>query len=101
MGPRSIDRGILGRPSEGGRLATLQWGRDQLIAEFSATAPTWTSPDWLQWGRDQLIAELGIDNGIRRTLDLLQWGRDQLIAELADARIVHVELDRFNGAAIN
>ncbi len=38
----------------------LQWGRDQLIAEFRGTVAAEASRAALQWGRDQLIAELGI-----------------------------------------
>ena len=52
----------------------------------------------LQWGRDQLIAEFdgASSRGMRM---LLQWGRDQLIAELRTA-LSHV-IVRFNGAAIS
>ena len=42
------------------RAAKLQWGRDQLIAEFKKAAWTKLVKLWLQWGRDQLIAELGL-----------------------------------------
>jgi len=104
----------------------LQWGRDQLIAEFFV--PGWGTQPYmvLQWGRDQLIAELlhksaklakkelasmgprSADRGIlRRSLgssrrSLLQWGRDQLIAEFyclvgGDT----ASQQRFNGAAIS
>ena len=34
MGPRSIDRGIPGSASAFAETSTLQWGRDQLIAEL-------------------------------------------------------------------
>jgi len=59
MGPRSADRGIA---SEGDRTdrrgERLQWGRDQLIAEFAVARERYPRADVLQWGRDQLIAEL-------------------------------------------
>ena len=57
MGPRSIDRGIepLKRSRPRGR--PLQWGRDQLIAEFHAAIVFPIRNLGLQWGRDQLIAE--------------------------------------------
>ena len=58
MGPRSVDRGI----------------EDELL--------TWICFNWLQWGRDQLIAEFISDVAKLRRDALLQWGRDQLIAEL-------------------
>jgi len=57
MGPRSIDRGIeMCLHSIIGNLS-LQWGRDQLIAEFLSPSIVNQSTTWLQWGRDQLIAE--------------------------------------------
>ena len=36
---------------------SLQWGRDQLIAELCLDCPTIIAAHRLQWGRDQLIAE--------------------------------------------
>ena len=60
MGPRSIDRGTspdLARPSCN---RSLQWGRDQLIAELPSFATLPNAGMTLQWGRDQLIAELEI-----------------------------------------
>ena len=57
---------------------TLQWGRDQLIAEFVAGFTAAVTTNMLQWGRDQLIAEF------RPHLDAPQGNPD-----------------RFNGAAIN
>ena len=62
----------------------LQWGRDQLIAEFSPTPAPLLADAGLQWGRDQLIAELSWRIAPRPSSIELQWGRDQLIAELAD-----------------
>ena len=57
MGPRSIDRGILVTGWTEVSRCTLQWGRDQLIAELKATTTPGTEFKMLQWGRDQLIAE--------------------------------------------
>jgi len=37
---------------------SLQWGRDQLIAELLYLAAEAAREAMLQWGRDQLIAEL-------------------------------------------
>jgi len=84
----------------------LQWGRDQLIAEFHCRRLAVSGVVELQWGRDQLIAELAFfkntlglitfasmgprsaDRGIPLSVVpcptrpcTLQWGRDQLIAE--------------------
>ena len=77
MGPRSIDRGI----QRGGH--QLPWNLQ------------------LQWGRDQLIAEFY--DGATLTLGLLslQWGRDQLIAEFRAAWKRTKPKPSFNGAAIN
>jgi len=58
MGPRSIDRGILSTNAAVIRLGLLQWGRDQLIAEFPGFDVPKLQAALLQWGRDQLIAEL-------------------------------------------
>ncbi len=37
--------------------ASLQWGRDQLIAETPPASLDTLAVTVLQWGRDQLIAE--------------------------------------------
>ena len=42
--------------------------------------------DVLQWGRDQLIAEFDKASLIQAMRDTLQWGRDQLIAEFMSSR---------------
>src|ERR1039458_2941269 len=102
MGPRSIDRGIALMVGGGGDQETLQWGRDQLIAELarsphhdhmgSRASMGPRSIDRgiprqhvagdqgavLQWGRDQLIAELGTFAKCPLAMLPLQWGRDQL-----------------------
>ena len=57
MGPRSIDRGITAAERRRAKRAELQWGRDQLIAEFGGMATGNSTFSPLQWGRDQLIAE--------------------------------------------
>ena len=81
----------------------LQWGRDQLIAEFRfVDRVTKPQPWWLQWGRDQLIAELLARQGQLTEEALLQWGRDQLIAELrSHCRCCRTTCNSFNGAAIS
>jgi hypothetical protein len=113
-------------PGNGGgtTITRLQWGRDQLIAEFKGSL---SSPqDWyrfngaaINWSRNchhdargavRLLASMGprsTDRGIHpfteaeRYLAELQWGRDQLIAELHRRRRLRPDLERFNGAAIN
>jgi len=60
MGPRSADRGIATEESYSPSPVALQWGRDQLIAEFTLWTEKELERNWLQWGRDQLIAELAI-----------------------------------------
>ena len=57
MGPRSIDRGISWGFYRRVFHVGLQWGRDQLIAEFEHRSEDTMPHSWLQWGRDQLIAE--------------------------------------------
>src|ERR1017187_8257330 len=57
MGPRSIDRGIDAVLLHAGPLELLQWGRDQLIAEFASETACSRSGVPLQWGRDQLRSE--------------------------------------------
>ena len=79
----------------------LQWGRDQLIAEFRQARRYSISGPWLQWGRDQLIAELSHHETNAARRKELQWGRDQLIAELQINASGGYNVDRFNGAAIN
>src|SRR5258708_7475924 len=85
---------------------TLQWGRDQMIAEISGgwgrsyrlcTASMGPRSDdrgnfhlpaafhagaLLQWGRDQMIAEMVWADAYRLRVSRLQWGRDQMIAEI-------------------
>ena len=58
MGPRSIDRGIVHLTEGCVSFSVLQWGRDQLIAEFENPMVDVMRDEMLQWGRDQLIAEL-------------------------------------------
>ena len=77
MGPRSIDRGIPIGPRIVLATSGLQWGRDQLIAEF-------TGSEYEQLKQAEL-----------------QWGRDQLIAEFAPATVQPAPCESFNGAAIN
>ena len=104
---------------------TLQWGRDQLIAEtyrrwreyldynLASMGPrsidrgnglSWMfslGSQKLQWGRDQLIAEtLGLALH-PLLLTGLQWGRDQLIAETQPRWPEQPGYSGFNGAAIN
>ena len=55
----------------------------------------------LQWGRDQLIAEFRCDLPKGWEYWELQWGRDQLIAEFPRASISPSAPARFNGAAIS
>ncbi len=75
---------------------TLQWGRDQLIAELCGQICLDHNVSGLQWGLLFLpgkppcasmgprSADRGILDAVREELAemLLQWGRDQLIAEL-------------------
>ena len=101
MGPRSIDRGIEAHDSCPTCESGLQWGRDQLIAEFKEGLVNAQENAKLQWGRDQLIAELNGTVLRERKALLLQWGRDQLIAELGQAPAAARRSSCFNGAAIN
>ena len=55
----------------------------------------------LQWGRDQLIAEFRVPFTTTRRGARLQWGRDQLIAELEREGAGGSRSGGFNGAAIN
>ena len=82
---------------------SLQWGRDQLIAEIEQFGePSTCAVPRLQWGRDQLIAEINAIAVSTSADDRLQWGRDQLIAEMCDRRgDSRRALASFNGAAIS
>jgi len=60
-----------------------------------------THISWLQWGRDQLIAEFSALASDQPMQVELQWGRDQLIAELRCPRGRPNRVLSFNGAAIN
>ena len=62
MGPRSADRGIENHHGNFKRVGGLQWGRDQLIAEFAVLMVDSAFTHPLQWGRDQLIAEISCGN---------------------------------------
>ena len=44
MGPRSVDRGISALDWVDGIYDTLQWGRDQLIAEFRSRKTSGSGP---------------------------------------------------------
>src|ERR1019366_3112879 len=83
MGPRSVDRGIPKGQHFTLCACPLQWGRDQLIAEFCRCHHDADQHWLLQWGRDQLIAELHDVRPLHGCSEWLQWGRDQLIAEFA------------------
>ena len=107
MGPRSIDRGTVSLAPMPVLKISLQWGRDQLIAELTpfpdttgVRRPASMGPRSIDRGTlcwrvtgPSLTASMGprsIDRGMRygRTSwhgSWLQWGRDQLIAELTDA----------------
>ena len=102
MGPRSTDRGKASRrraPPSPGR--SLQWSRDQLIAERDSAALDMARGAGLQWGRDQLIAESATARTKPSAHVWLQWGRDQLIAESGIGFSVLGFINGFNGAAIN
>ena len=45
-------------------LRTLQWGRDQVVAEMKRNGPPRVHPPRLQWGRDQVVAEISIRRSI-------------------------------------
>jgi hypothetical protein len=134
MGPRPIGRGNESEKDRTIRSAhvpdSLQWGRDQLVAEMRAADRIWIcSTTALQWGRDQLVAEMcrfhwpvsglgcasmgprpiGRGNTMLRRIVLerghrqLQWGRDQLVAEIRSGTGASMESRPgcFNGAATN
>src|SRR5258706_464945 len=102
-GPRSADRGINAlRVGDVYLFGSLQWGRDQLIAELNALGLTTSRLlTTLQWGRDQLIAEFMRGSLPYSFRSPLQWGRDQLIAEFHRHSQRTFNAPRFNGAAIS
>jgi len=55
----------------------------------------------LQWGRDQLIAEMSLRSMRCKLQHQLQWGRDQLIAEMRSKPSPGTAACGFNGAAIS
>jgi hypothetical protein len=61
---------------------TLQWGRDEGVAEDADRTVTQQTSQLLQWGRDEGVAEDGNIGSITfNNLELLQWGRDEGVAE--------------------
>jgi len=126
MGPRSIDRGIEPGIYEIGDIDKLQWGRDQLIAEFCPAGPVCSFLSRASMGPrsiDRGIRDAGdsaladgrasmgprsIDRGIGRLISELRWKRRASMGPRSIDRgiIVFPEACRgvdagFNGAAIN
>src|SRR5258708_4065095 len=106
MGPRAAARGNPGAKGERRYSASLQWGREQLLAEISSLKLPLGSHRMLQWGREQLLAEIQWYRGCAEIevdasmgpraaargnaafkwqwsrCKWLQWGREQLLAEM-------------------
>src|SRR5260370_1194173 len=122
MGPRAAARGNEGSTTGTFQYMTLQWGREQLLAEICPSSTPRTTIHWLQWGREQLLAEMaranrkgttrGASMGPRAaargnhkagprigTLPKLQWGREQLLAEMHTSATKRTAIAGFNGAA--
>ncbi len=83
MGPRSCDRGKIGK-----RIATiehmveLQWGRGHVTAESPKSEEA--SREWfssLQWGRGHVTAESNSTHPGLESGTMLQWGRGHVTAE--------------------
>ena len=71
-----------------------------MIAEiFLFTIDRSVNPS-LQWGRDQMIAEMFHLAPVSARQILLQWGRDQMIAEMPADGAKYCPTPGFNGAAI-
>src|SRR5258708_7686249 len=58
MGPRAAARGNEPMIRDTPRLASLQWGREQLPVEMPLESPRWQGPAALKWARAQLLAEM-------------------------------------------
>ena len=54
----------------------------------------------LQWGRDQVIAEWRLAATRVVPLPILQWGREQVIAEWGHFDLNETSIRALNGAAI-
>ena len=105
--------------------SSLQWGRNFIVAETTAT-PQWrirsmlcfngaatlslrkqvfrplacTVTYQLQWGRNFIVAETQDSTPIPFSASVLQWGRNFIVAETLTATFqASFDLVRFNGAA--
>ncbi|MFN3326939.1 MAG: hypothetical protein ACK5AZ_25885, partial [Bryobacteraceae bacterium] len=58
----------------------LQWGRDQLIAELTETAPASDEPAGASMGPRSADRGITVSAAMWAIAPMLQWGRDQLIA---------------------
>ncbi len=72
--------------------ASLQWGRDQMIAEMQAVAEEAVRGCVASMGprSDDRGNVLGV-RPLQHIGRMLQWGRDQMIAEIAEARVALLE----------
>ncbi len=80
--------------------ASLQWGRDLVIAEMGRSGIEELGGKLLQWGRDLVIAEIGSRPRFTGSKGKLQWGRDLVIAEIFEFIPLSPRSICFNGAAI-
>src|SRR5260370_24057429 len=99
MGPRAAARGNMGRMASSRPNFTLQWGREQLLAEIQR-------PHGAQRPRHQ--ASMGPRAAARGNIPpevtpgrrvRLQWGREQLLAEMGSKSQERWKPARFNGVA--
>ena len=82
--------------------ASLQWGRDQLVAEIGVGAGGLLAAEWLQWGRDQLVAEILHDVVLRiQKLDASMGPRPIGRGNRECRPVIAADRPGFNGAATN
>src|SRR5579885_2597048 len=101
MGPRLNSRGDADyiAPEHTPEGASLQWGRDLIVAETCIYLMIEESYFKLQWGRDLIVAEtLGQLGNFFGSVGL-QWGRDLIVAETKIHYRCLEKTKGFNGAA--
>src|SRR5437899_832292 len=100
MGPRAVARGNERRRGDGhgGRGASM--GPRAVARENEWSVQMLSYDGSLQWGREQLLAEIGPEAVVPVGPRMLQWGREQLLAEMVSYFCFSpMILPCFNGAA--
>ena len=62
--------------------ASLQWGRNFIVAEMGQIDLACSTIPWLQWGRNFIVAEMERLSLYLSWAPWLQWGRNFIVAEI-------------------